>query len=79
MWKGFNPFTAPAACKQYIYSGLITAAMRFDKNLFTRQREKEDIKAYEFQLSYFNLSFSRDTMAMMELNEKGRRHEEERG
>ena len=55
------------ASKQYSfqsYYNSIFNAMRFDKSPFTCQCEKEDKKAYGFQISHFYWSFSSDTMAV---------------
>ena len=50
-----------------IISGPTTSifnAMRFDENPFTCQCEKEDKKAYSFQISHFSGAFSNHIMAV---------------
>ena len=43
--------------------------MHFTENPFTCQSEKEDKKAYGFQISHFYGSLSKDIMAVKGLNE----------
>ena len=55
------------ACKQYIFSSPVTSifnAMSFDVNPSTCRCEKEDKKAYWFQISHFYGSLSNDIMVM---------------
>ena len=54
------------ACKQYIFRSCVTptfSAVNFDESPFTYQWEKEDKKAYGFQISQFYWLFLNDIMA----------------